>query len=302
VTLLEEIIDGASGKAVDLPTLLRRWKVLAARLGSAPAEEWLEWELDGYPEGVAVPPYRKLPMQLQGDFHGPTHRAENFIIPLDLVPEHVREGLDQIEYRRSVSGIEHLLESAAANAKGAVHVSLGSLALHLHHKVFPAMQCTAVWGVIGTSPLVEVLSAVRNRVLNMSLALWKEIPDAGAASAKATQEVEMRATQIINNYISGSANVVGTAHNSSIILNVTQGDVALVRQALQSSGVPSGDLDALQGALEDEPRPGKDGWGPKVSLWFGRMMTKAADGNWKIATTVASSVLTKVINKYYGLE
>jgi hypothetical protein len=80
VTLLEEIIEGASGKAVDLPTLLRRCKVLAARLESKPAEDWLEFELDGYPVHVAVPRYRVLPMQLKGNFMGEFHRAENFVI------------------------------------------------------------------------------------------------------------------------------------------------------------------------------------------------------------------------------
>lgn len=303
MTLLEEIVEGASGKVMDLPTLLRRCKVLAARLGSKPAEQWLEWELDGYPEDVAVPPYRMLAMQLQGDFIGEFHRAENFVIPLGLVPKDIRQGLDRIEYRRSVSTIEHLLGSAeGGGGNGSVHVSMGNLALHLHRKIFPDMQCTGAWGVIGTASLVEILNAARNRVLNMSLALWKEMPDAGTASAKASQEVAMQATQIINNYISGPANVVGTAHNSSVVLNVTQGDFASVRQALESDGVNGADLDALQSALEEEPRPGKEGWGPKVSLWFGKMMRKAADGSWRIATSAAGSVLAKAINKYYGLE
>jgi len=299
MTLLEELIEGASGRNVDLPTLLRRFKVLAARLGNKPAEDWLEWELDGYPASVPVPAYRQLPMQLQGDFLGPFRRADNFIIPPGLVPAEVRGSapLDRIDYRQSVSAIEHLLE----NAKAFVTVPMGDLALHLDN-VLTGMQCTGVWGRVGTGNLVEVVNTVRNRLLNISLALWKEMPDAGALSVRATPEVQTKAAQIITYHIYGSANVVGTANHSSVVLNVTKGDLTSLQHALAENGVSSRDVTALKRALEAEPTATGRTWGPKVTEWFVAMMKKAADGTWKISTSVAGSVLTAALKKYYGLE
>jgi hypothetical protein len=56
--MLEDIQDAAVDASSNLATLLRKCKVLAARLGSQPLEDWLLWESNGYPDDVPVPDYR----------------------------------------------------------------------------------------------------------------------------------------------------------------------------------------------------------------------------------------------------
>ena len=53
--LLEEIQAAAIDSHSDLGSVLRKCKVLAARLGSQPLENWLLWESNGFPDDVEIP-------------------------------------------------------------------------------------------------------------------------------------------------------------------------------------------------------------------------------------------------------
>ena len=50
MTLLQEIQTETSSSGGDLATILRKCKILAARLGSEEFAQWITWELDGYPD------------------------------------------------------------------------------------------------------------------------------------------------------------------------------------------------------------------------------------------------------------
>lgn len=62
MTLLEDIQNAAIDAKSDLGTLLRKCKLLAARLGSQQLEDWVLWESNGYPADVNVPDYRIWPL------------------------------------------------------------------------------------------------------------------------------------------------------------------------------------------------------------------------------------------------
>jgi hypothetical protein len=60
-------------------------------------------------------------------------------------------------------------------------------------------------------------------------------------------------------------------------------------------------------STSDDPRSGSDillqgKLGPKASGWLGRMVQKAGEGTPKIGASVAGTVLTKALTKYFGLE
>jgi len=55
MSLLEEIQNEAVGSNSDIGLLLRKCKLFAARLGSQPLEDWLQWESNGYPDDVDIP-------------------------------------------------------------------------------------------------------------------------------------------------------------------------------------------------------------------------------------------------------
>jgi hypothetical protein len=82
VSLLTEIQNAAVEKDTDLGTLLRKCKVLAARLGSVPLEDWLLHESNGYPDDVPVPDYRKWGTRIVAHFVQPCgQQITNVTVP-----------------------------------------------------------------------------------------------------------------------------------------------------------------------------------------------------------------------------
>jgi hypothetical protein len=78
MTLLREIAHAASDPQFDLPSLLRKCKILAARLGSPEFSAWIAWELDGYPDEESTPHYRRLQAGFYGQFMSVAWRYDNW--------------------------------------------------------------------------------------------------------------------------------------------------------------------------------------------------------------------------------
>lgn len=151
---------------------------------------------------------------------------------------------------------------------------------------------------------MELLNSVRNRVLDFSLAVWKEAPSAGELGTEAAANLEpKRVTQIFNTTVyGGSANLVGTANASQITFKIEPKNFSTLAQVLAESGVSSDDIAELKDAVESDPTPPTaESFGPKVSSWVGRMLGKAAQGAWKIGVGAAGNLLAQAIAKYYGL-
>jgi hypothetical protein len=302
MTLLEDIQNSAVDAKSDLGTLLRKCKLLAARLGSQPLEDWLVWESNGYPDDIAVPEYRVWPLEVKGHFAGPLGSGlRNAPIPLVCIPKEAREHYERYECRHSIATIEATLAQAKS---GTVKISTGDLALILESEVYQYQNCLQAWAVFGTGHLVELINSVRNRVLDFALAVWKEAPEAGEPGSGATIALEAtKVTQIFNTTIyGGSANLVGTANSSTIAFNIGTGDFSSLETFLLESGLSEKDTMDLRAALESETAPTmNEGFGPKVSSWVATMMGKAADGSWKIGLAAAGNLLGRAIASYYGL-
>lgn len=58
--LLRDIQDAAADSKASLPDLLRKRKLLAARLKHAELDTWVSHELNGYPNDDMLPSYRHL--------------------------------------------------------------------------------------------------------------------------------------------------------------------------------------------------------------------------------------------------
>jgi hypothetical protein len=65
LSLLREIQDLATTDG-DLANLLRKCKILAARLGSEQFSGWVDYELDDYPEGQ-IPSFQPRPRYRKSD-------------------------------------------------------------------------------------------------------------------------------------------------------------------------------------------------------------------------------------------
>ncbi len=300
--LLDDIQKAATDANSDLGTLLRKCKVLAARLGSVPLENWLLCESNGYPPDVEVPDYRILPLELKGHFAGPFGSgARNAPIPFVCLPEEARKLYERYECRQSIASIEAALKQSD---KEPLTLSTGDLAVVLGTNVYQNQNCMQAWAEVSTTHFVELLNAVQNRILDFTLAIQKEAPTAGESVGNTATAIQPeKVTQIFNTTVyGGSASLVGTASGSSVVFNIATDDFASLAHALRQEGLSDSDITELQGAVEADHKPTDGGeFGPKVSSWVGKMMQKAADGSWGIGVGAAGNLLAQAIAKYYGL-
>jgi hypothetical protein len=138
LTLLEDIQNSAIEAESDLGTLLRKCKLLAARLGSQPLEDWLIWESNGYPDDVPVPDYRVWPLEVRGHFAGPFGSGlRNVPIPYACLPEEARKHYENYKCRQSIATIEAILNNADGKN---VQVSTSDLVVALGHNVYEDMN------------------------------------------------------------------------------------------------------------------------------------------------------------------
>lgn len=303
MTLIEEIQHDAVDSKSELGTVLRKCKLLAARLGSRPLEDWLLWESSGYPDDANVPEYRMWPLELKGHFCGPFGSGiRNAPIPMMCVPENLREPFMKYKCRLSVASIEEMLKKTD---EGTLQVITGDLAVMLGTKVYQNQNCMQAWAEFGVGNLIELLNTVRNRVLDFALAVWKEAPRAGESVEGKSQAIEPeRVTQIFNTTVyGGAANLVGSATNAPVTFNISQGDFASLEKILQDNGVKHEDIQQLREAVQKEATPphGSGGFGPCVSSWVAKMMKKAAQGTWQIGISAAGKLLADGISQYYGM-
>lgn len=297
MSLLQEIQDGAAKGTKDLATLLRLLQVLGARVGSEPVEDWVKWELNGYPPEAPLPDYRRIPVQVIASFSGSFGRIlTNAAVPPSCIPKEFREDIESFHCRESVSAIEAL---TANEDSGMLHIPLGDLSRVLGGNVFQDMYCYQASGRISSAAMVNILSSVRNRVLDLALALWKKVPDLGEIPA--TPANTAMVTQVFNTTVNGGmVNVVGPGRDANLSFTVNQGDFSSLKRVLIENGISEKDVDDLKAALDAEPIAENGRFGRSVSAWVSGMMAKAADGSWQVALGAAGNLLATALGKYYG--
>lgn len=301
MSILEEIETAAVDGQSDLGTLLRKCKVLAARLDSQPLADWVLWESNGYPSDAKVPDYRILTLQLKGHFTGPFGSGiRNASIPMVCVPEKLRSQFEAHECKMSIASLEHLTKTES----DLFQVNTGDLSVVLGSRVYSRMNCLSAWGEVGSPSIVEILNSVRNRILDFALAISKQVTKSGEVTNHTLKVIDpSKVTQIFYTtiYEGGSATLVGSAVNSNFNTSIVQGDFSTLRKYLEENGVVTGDLDELQDAIKkDDKVEHKGNFGPKVAHWLGKMATKAAEETWKAGVTQGLKILTDAILKYYG--
>lgn len=111
MSLLDEIIHGASEDSQSVATLLRRVKVLASRLDAVSLDEWVGHELAGYPDTESLPAYRgPFPAEVLGTFAGPFNSSIRAApVPSVGFPADMREGwMFKVAFTEPISELEQL--------------------------------------------------------------------------------------------------------------------------------------------------------------------------------------------------
>lgn len=203
MSLLRDIQDAATSSSIELTTVLRKCKILAARLGNNELKEWIDKELNGYNQEESLPDYRIVPVHSKGNFISLRgQQLNNTIIPMSKYPEEFRKDLEYAYFSQPIASLISLLESA--DGGNAQEPWLPDLVALVGRKIYNRLNCLEAWKVIPSNSIAGVIDAVRNRVLNFVLEIEAEAPDAGEAPINSSPIPQEKVNQIFYTKIYGN--------------------------------------------------------------------------------------------------
>jgi len=303
MTLLRDIQDAAVGSKEPITNLLRRCKILAVRLNSAEFGKWVELELNGYESEKDLPSYRVLPVRSLGHFSGPFGSGlKNAPIPSGCIPEKFREIVTTAYAMQAISAYEDLVRKPDAGSFQSPWPA--DVTARFGQEIYQNMNCISAWQEIPRGAIVELLDAVRNRILSFALDIEKLAPTAGESMPGDVPIASDKVHQVFHMTIYGNVGNVApgaTQPQQMVGALVTQGDYSSLAEQLGSLGIGGEDVADLKKALAEDQRDGKPGIGKRVGRWLGKMVGKAGDGALKVSVETASAVLPKLIAGYLGL-
>ena len=239
MTLLQEIQRETSSSGGDLATILRKCKILAARLGSEEFARWITWELDGYPDDQPMPPYRQIAVQGYADFVSIVWKVSRQPIFWPVLEKKAYEQLHPFEFRKGIAQASALIEGAT--------IPRPDLALLLQDKMFPDMNCVGAVVEISGNEFAQLLSSVKNRILDFVLQIEAEYPDAGEAPPNTHPVPAEKLQPLVQNFFGPVSNVAHNSHSLSQTATVGVSDAEL-RKLITELG---GRLDELQLGVDE---------------------------------------------------
>lgn len=279
--------------------ILLKMRFLANRLGSEVLEDWVRYEAEGYPSDVAVPEYRIAGIAYTGNFVNNSNAMYDVPIPAYLVSQHAGDQWNKLEIRENLSVVDDFL--AKLEPGSFLSVNTGNLNLLLHRKLYVSHICTHLVGRINTGAYLTVQSTVRNKLLDLTFKLEKQVPAAkdieiGSKPVVSAGDAE-RTTQVTNQVIYGNVTHVinsGTAGNVSV--NVRQRDVSILAEALKGKGVPESDAQELAAIVAtEEPESPSEPLGVRARAWIAEKAGKLPGILWGLSYAGALEMVKEAV-------
>lgn len=291
---LADLRDLVADKEQSLSTALFKAKVLAAKLRHAGFKEWIEREMNGYPDDGEVPPYRVLRGTVKAHLHtvGSGHIwRETHTIPITAFPEQIQAQFRDWPSRQGVSSLEALTAEASA---GNPQVELPRELVYIGAKeVLPHWDVVKGWLEIPRVSFLQLLESARSRLLDFILRLEDEMPEAAAAIAGKPAAIDSSRVEIIFKTSIGSVGSLAIGSPSAAVSSVNNDFDGLAR-ALDALGVGRTQVEALRdAAVRDEPDRARGTMGSGVGEWL--------KGLAKSASAQVAEGATKAVMSYYGL-
>lgn len=291
VLQLQELASDAKG---DINTLLSKALMVATKLNLDDFRQWVLHEQEGYPEDVDLPDYRIIRAELKA------HHPNTGLIPCQFDNDELEVTLSTLALTEPLSEIVHRMNNQEPG-----QVICYQFSPEQEQTIAPLFsnQSFKPLRAISASQLFAIVQSVRNRILSWALDLEKQgVLGSGITFSAKEKEIAMHGQSIqITNFQGVIGNVSGGHIHQSNQQLVIAGDFPSLATLFRNNGVIDEDIELLANALSEEPIVTSAKFGPRVSEWIGKMISKASDGSWHVGIGAAGSLLAGAIQKYYGL-
>ncbi|PAW34404.1 abortive phage resistance protein [Pantoea vagans] len=291
--------DMASSSSTDVEELLSRAKMISVKLGLKDISEWLDYEINAYPDYASLPDYRivrDVPIRGFNPYRGwipyQFTNADNNDIYQSLTTMHMTNPVSMlVEYAKSEDSLycdipqfmtEFLQKSSGCD--------------------FRMAWC------LSPSVITKILSNTRSRILDWALLLEEKgiLGEGLLFSHEEKMEAKGMTINNINNFHGNvnNAGAIGAGNSGDISQKniINAGDFNSLEKQLKDWGIPKEDISTLHQAIKNSPTPtSADSLGSNVGKWLGDMVGKAYSGSLKIAASAAPALLTNAICHYYNI-
>ncbi|NDV28580.1 hypothetical protein [Desulfovibrio sp. JC010] len=306
MTLLYEIQESIVQNDANLGPILLKLRFLASRLGSNDLADWINYESEGYPKNVEVPPYRTTDLTYRGTFSGPFGSGiQNAQIAPYIIEKYAGESWVKYSIRESIATIDDLAKQSKEGG-GSLRIDASDLILLMQNKIYEGYACNEIIASISCSALSNIQQAVKNKILELTIELEKSVPESVNITfgARSNKDVDSnKVTHISQQIIYGDVTNAVSGTNSSLTNNLPEGDIQALIDHFRHAGINTKDATELAGIMQnDTPESTEEPLGTRTKQWLTSNLDKAAKGAWKIGFTAANSLITEAALKYYGLK
>jgi hypothetical protein len=309
MSMLSEIQESLLVEGTSLEFPLLRLRILAGRMGSDVLEDWVRHEIEGYPEGIEVPEYRRTGITYHGTFTDGYNTLNDVPIPNAVIAQYGGKGWLSSEFREGMGVIDAAVSRADTRAQFSIDAA--NLLLLLQNKVYKNMSCITVRGTFDISAFVKIRSAVRARMLELTIKFETEIPEAKTITLNAVVQaltpdaiaVANNATQaIVHNYNGPVTNISNMGAVRDLKINVAQGNLQNLISELTKGGIPTSEARELAEILAaDKPNDDKGQLNERSGKWLAEKLSKAGGIAWGMTKEVLTGIITEAAKKFYGL-
>jgi hypothetical protein len=290
-SLVIELQKNALNENYPVSSLLRQAYLVSTKLKIDNLINWVRLEMNGYAEDDDIPEYRKYRgiLKAHNPYHGWIETSTN--------DNKFEDMLTLAHTSQSIAEIEKLAESENPYLGKKFSAEQQALIQNIFRTDFPFML------FIPTISMHQILSAVRHSILDWSLKL--EAEGILGDDYTFTDNEKEKATMSTNIHIGTFQGILGDISQSSVKQDLNQSisrnDFNALADFLRNNKVSDEDISELNSRITQDGELKEKSFGPLVSDWIGRMITKAADGSWNVAIGAAGNILASAISSYYGI-
>lgn len=300
--LLTDLISELSEPQPSLIDALVKTKVLLHRVGRRDLVDWVNNEINGYPDDAPLPSYRVIPAHVKGNVTNNAYSYSDHPLPTMHLTKEQRKRLEELEMRDSIAVLEGL---AKHDTKGLQRPLPVEYAAFFNKALSGGYKVQQAWCDIGIGRFAQITAQVRSKLLDFLLDVSEKV------GADMSDEAVKRVAQspetgsMFNNAIFGDNVTILVGHNNqqTVRNSVERGDFDSLAAFLRAKQVQESDVAGLQQAIAADSTStevAEKSFGPQTRSWLSRMMDKAINAAWQVEIGVAGGLLTNALSRYYG--
>jgi hypothetical protein len=302
MTLLDDIISGATDDSVSTSNLLRKVQIVAHRLRAGEITAWVQNELNGYDVSDSLPVTRRDKFTpVSGTWAGYAGSSANLTLSPGNIPEDMATWLFKVDVRQSVAELEDL--AALPEDPGSAWDPMEVVAYNgwVADGLAPGLQMMSLIAarkVLTRAMIRGIIDSARNTALDFALELQSTSPDAGEQNGPTVADAPIAAAVYnITNNITGHGTNVAAGSNANLHSTVTINDLASLLAAVKDLGLNDAVTTELAAAVvaPHAERP------TKIAEFLARVGAGAFTIGGSATGQLVADQLTPLINTYLGM-